>query len=288
MKKRLLFLMAALLPACFVVAQTAHTLLWRISGKGLARPSYLFGTMHILCADEVTLSDSLKAVIAGCDKVYFEINLGDMTAMLSAMKYMQMNDGATLNDLLTPAEYHKVEDYFHKHASTLPFGMLQRFKPMLISGLIEEQGLGCATTDGMELMIMKQLRPYNKPVDGLETVEFQAKLFDSIPYAEQARQLVDYIDSAEENKKMSRDLAELYKKQDLDKIDELSRKGDPGMEKYMDLLLYDRNRKWAKTLPDLFSGHSLLVAVGAAHLPGDNGVIDLLRRQGYTVTPVIN
>jgi len=288
MKKRLLLLMAALLPACFVFAQTAHTLLWRISGKGLTRPSYLFGTMHILCADGATLSDSLKAVIAGCDKVYFEINLSDMTAMLSSLQYMQMNNGTTLNDLLTPAEYHRVEDYFHKHASALPFGMLQRFKPMLISGLIEEQGLGCATTDGMELMIMKQLRPYHKPVDGLETVEFQARLFDSIPYGEQAKQLVNNIDSAEENKKMSQDLAELYKNQDLDKIDELSRKGDSGMDKYMDLLLYDRNRKWARALPGLFSGQSLLIAVGAAHLPGENGVIDLLRKQGYTVTPVKN
>jgi uncharacterized protein YbaP (TraB family) len=87
---------------------------------------------------------------------------------------------------------------------------------------------------------------------------------------------------------MTRDLADLYKNQDLDKIDELSRKEDAGMDKYMDLLLYDRNRKWAKALPGLFSSQSLLVAVGAAHLPGENGVINLLRKQGYTVTPVKN
>jgi len=286
--KRSLLLMTGLLPACLVFAQTAHTLLWRISGKDLKKPSYLFGTMHILCADDASLSDSLKAVIAGCDKVYFEINLGDMTGMLSAMKYMQMNDSQKLSDLLSPAEYGRVKDYFARHSSALPFGMLERFKPMLISGLIEEEGLGCQTTDGMELQIMKELRPYHKPVDGLETVEFQAKLFDSIPYTVQAKELVSSIDSAEQNKKMSQDLAELYKKQDLDKIDELSRKEDQGMDKYMDLLLYDRNRKWARILPGLLSGQSLLIAVGAAHLPGENGVLNLLRKEGYTVSPVKN
>jgi uncharacterized protein len=286
--KRLFLMAAGLLPACFIFAQTAHTLLWRVSGNDLTRPSYLFGTMHILCAEDAMLSDSLKAVIASVDKVYFEINLSDMTGMLSSLQYMQMNEGRKLSDLLTQAEYLRVKDYFAKHAAALPFGMLERFKPMLVSGLIEEEGLGCATTDGMEMQIMKEFRPYHRPIDGLETVAFQARLFDSIPYKDQARELVKDIDSAAINKKMTRDLAELYKKQDLDQIDALSRKSDPGLEQYMDLLLYDRNRKWVKALPSLFSGQSLLIAVGAAHLPGANGVISLLQRQGYTVTPVKN
>src|SRR5580692_5612984 len=128
---------------------TPHTLLWRISGKGLARPSYLFGTMHILCADNASLSDSLKKVIADCDQVYFEIDLSDMGAMLSAMKYMQMNDGKKLSDLMTEPDYAKVKTYFAQHASMLPFGMLERFKPMLISSLIEEESLSCKATDGM-------------------------------------------------------------------------------------------------------------------------------------------
>jgi hypothetical protein len=288
MIKRSLLLSAALFAASLGFSQTTHTLLWRISGKNLSKPSYLYGTMHILCADDAALSDSLKAVIAGCDKVYFEINLSDMSGMLGAMKYMQMNDGKTLSDLLPAADYARVKEYFAKHSSMLPFGMLERFKPMLISGLIEEQGLGCATTDGMELQIMKALAPYHKPVDGLETVAFQAQLFDSIPYKDQARELLSYIDSADQNKQQTRDLAELYKKQDLDKIDALSRQGDAGMSQYMDLLLYDRNRKWARALDSLLPRQSLLVAVGAAHLPGKNGVIDLLRKEGYAVTPVKN
>jgi uncharacterized protein len=287
LKSFLLF--AGLLAACMGFTDPApHTLLWKISGNGLKKPSYLFGTMHVLCADDASLSDSLKGVIGRVDQVYFEIDLSDLTAMLSAMKYMQMHDNKKLSDLLPDKDYAKVKDYFAKHNSTLPFGMLERFKPLLISSLIEEQSLACQTTDGMEMMIMKEMHLNNKPVKGLETVAFQAGLFDSIPYDKQAKDLVNYIDSAEEYKQMTRDLASIYKKQDLEMIDSLSRKGDPGMNGYMDLLLYDRNRKWAGALDTLLAGKSLLVAVGAAHLPGDQGVINLLRKRGYTLSPVKN
>jgi uncharacterized protein YbaP (TraB family) len=288
MRKKSFLLAAALLTAALTFSQTAHTLLWRISGKGVTRPSYLFGTMHILCASDALLTDSLKAVIAACDEVYFEINLSDMSDMLNSIKYMRMNDSKKLSDLLKPDEYARVKDYFAKHSSLLPFSMLERFKPMLISGLIEEQGLDCQTTDGMELMIMKELKNEKKPVNGLETASFQAGLFDSIPYEQQAKELVNYIDSADENKKATRQLAELYIHQDLDSIGQLSDKDDPGMSGYMDLLLYNRNRKWARELDTLLPGKSLLIAVGAAHLPGKEGVIELLRREGYTVDPVKN
>jgi uncharacterized protein YbaP (TraB family) len=99
---------------------------------------------------------------------------------------------------------------------------------------------------------------------------------------------VNYIDSSEENKEMTQRLVQLYNRQDLDGIDELSKKEDGGMSGYMDLLLYARNRKWAKNLDSLLGKRSLLIAVGAAHLPGSGGVIELLRKAGYTVEPVKN
>src|SRR5882762_3643442 len=109
MLKKSMLLSAGLLSACLSFSQTPHTLLWEISGKGLTKPSYLFGTMHVLCADDASLSDSLKSVIAHCDEVYFEINLSDMSGMMSAMKYMRMNDSKKLSDLLSPRDYERVK-----------------------------------------------------------------------------------------------------------------------------------------------------------------------------------
>lgn len=266
----------------------AHTLLWKITGKGLKKPSYLFGTMHVLCEEDAILSDRLKGAIAGCDEIYFEINLVDINGILNSLKYMRMNDNQKLSDLLNDSDYLKVKNYFSAHGSKLPFGMLERLKPMLVSSLIEEDNMNCKTTDGMEFVIMKEARNHDKKINGFETAEFQAGLFDSIPYEKQARELVESIDSLDQNRKNTDSLVAVYRRQDLEKIDEMSRKDDPEMSGYMDLLLYDRNRKWVKALRSLLADKSLVIAVGAAHLPGDQGVINLLKRAGYTVEPLKN
>jgi uncharacterized protein YbaP (TraB family) len=292
--KKIIFWMLGMLTALFAFPQKTktttklqNTLLWRISGKGLTKSSYLFGTMHILCADDAKLNDSLKEAIKNCDEVYFEINLGDMKAMMNSMKYMRMNDNKKLSDILSDTDYARVKSYFQTHATMLPFGMLERFKPLFISSMIEEGDLDCKTTNGMEMVIMQELHQWNKKINGLETAEFQAGLFDSIPYEKQARDLLNYIDSSADYKKMTDTLVLAYKQQDLSKIDELSSKEDPSMSGYMDLLLYGRNRKWVKNMKTLLPEKSLVFAVGAGHLPGEQGVINLLRKMGYTLSPVM-
>src|SRR5262249_40518740 len=80
--KQRMLLSAGLLWSCLGFSQTPHTLLWKISGNGLKKPSYLFGTMHILCADDAHLSDSLRGVIARCDEMYFEVDMSDMMGMV--------------------------------------------------------------------------------------------------------------------------------------------------------------------------------------------------------------
>src|SRR5687767_10211112 len=73
-------------------APSENTLLWEISGNGLTSSSYLFGTMHILCAEDARLSDNLKRVIKDADLIYFEIDMDNMMEMLGALKYLKMND----------------------------------------------------------------------------------------------------------------------------------------------------------------------------------------------------
>ncbi|HTQ28669.1 MAG TPA: TraB/GumN family protein [Puia sp.] len=271
------------------IAASDNTLLWRISGKGLERPCYLFGTMHILCADQAKLSDQLLTVIHNCDEVFFEINLDDMVGIMKSLQFMQMRDGKKLSDLLSTGDYTKVKSYFENHSSPLlPFSLLERFKPLLISSIIEEDGLDCKTTNGMELMIMKEAHAQHKKIDGLETASFQAGLFDSIPYENQAKDLVNYIDSMNYYRKMTNELAGCYIRQDLHRIDELTRSGDATVGNYLDLLLYGRNRTWARSLDTLMPGKCLLIAVGAGHLPGDQGVISLLKKNGYQLTPMKN
>ncbi|MBS1668843.1 MAG: TraB/GumN family protein [Bacteroidetes bacterium] len=269
-------------------SQSERSLLWKISGNGIRQPSYLFGTMHILCAEDAKLSDSLKSVIGRCDEVYFEIDMTDMAGMMAAMQYMRMRDDKKISDLLSAADYEKLKKYFEMHPSMLPFSMLERFKPMLISSLMEESQFPCATTNGMEWVLMKEAKADNKKINGLETAAFQASLFDSIPYEDQAKDLMKYIDSGEQYKKISDTLREAYIKQDLQQIESLTQENSSEYGHFMDLLLYDRNRRWVGIMQKLIPNKSLLFAVGAGHLPGNKGLINLLREKGYTITAVKN
>ena len=269
-------------------SKSGNTLLWKISGHGLHFPSYLFGTMHILCAEDAVLSASLKDVIQKCKKVYFEIDLDDMNEMIGAMKYLRMNEGIKISDLVTKEEYARLEEYFKKSKSPIPISMVNRFKPFLVSGLMSELAMNCKQKDGMEQSIMKEASLHDKQIFGLETVQFQASLFDSIPYEKQAKELIKYIDSIDSYQQSTVEMIEVYRKQDLERMDSLVLKSDPGMNEYMDLLLYGRNRNWVRQMPGIMKEGTLLFAVGAGHLAGEQGVIKLLRKEGYTVKPIKN
>lgn len=267
------------------------TLLWEISGNGLEKPSYLYGTIHMLCSEDAVLSDSLKKFISHCDNVYLEVQMDNMMEMLGVLSQLKMNGDTTLADLLSKEDYEKVKKYFEDKGSLLPFSVLETFKPILAASTLEESSMKCETPVAMEQLIMGEAKNDNKQIKGLETMSYQASILDSIPYKFQAMQLVDYIDSANkgvnDNKEFN-ELMEAYKEQDLNKLEKLMLKSEIGMNNYINLLLYNRNRNWVKKLKTLLPGQSLVIAVGAGHLPGENGVISLLRKAGYTVTPVKN
>lgn len=267
-----------------------NTLLWEITGNGLQKPSYLFGTMHILCDQDATLSPNLKKAIKDVQVIYFELDMDDMNELMGAMKYLRMNDGKKLSDLLTKEEYERVDNYFKSHKMAMPLSFMSRFKPYFITSLIGEQVMTCDNEkkNGMEQQIMQESKQYEKEIKGLETAEFQAGLFDSIPYEKQAKDLVAYIDSIDNYKKVTLEMVDVYRKQDLKRMDSLVQKSDPGLEKYMDLLLYGRNRRWVASMPDIMGPRSALFAVGAGHLTGEQGVINLLKKKGYTLTPLKN
>lgn len=265
-----------------------NTLLWEITGNGLKSPSYLFGTMHLLCADDARLSINLRKAIQEADRIYFEIDMDDFSQMMGAFKYMRMTDNTKLSDLLTKEEYTRVRTYFEKNRSVLPFAMMERFKPYMLTSLISESGMGCEKTNGMEMSIMQEAKQYDKEILGLETAEFQAGLFDSIPYTKQAKELLNYIDSIHNYKNSTADLVKVYREQNLQKMEDLTMKTEGGIGEYLDLLVYNRNRRWVTQLQSILQDKTTLIAVGAGHLPGDSGMINLLRMAGYTVKPLKN
>lgn len=269
---------------------TNNTLLWRISGKNLTRPSYLFGTIHMLCADDIQLSPSLKKAIQSSDRVYLELDMDNMFEMLTVMGKMKMRNDTTLADLLTEAEYEKVKEFFKTHQTLLPFSVLEKYKPMLAASTLMQASLDCKKQIAMEQLVMKEAKSAGKGIRGLETMAYQMSIFDSIPYQVQAKQLLQYVESygKENESREFEELTKAYREQQLDKLEALTTKEDMGISNFTEILLYRRNRDWAKKMAEMMAEHSLVVAVGAGHLPGEQGVISLLRKAGYTVEPIAN
>lgn len=281
----------SLLSVSALAQKENNTLLWKISGNGLEKPSYLFGTIHMLCEDDAVLSDNMKKVIRDCDEVYFEVDMDNLFEMFGAMGKMKMLGDTTLSDLLSAEDYEKVKDYFESKGSMLPFSMLETFKPILAASTLEQKSLPCENTAMMEQVIMGVAKENNKKISGLETMAYQTGVLDSIPYKLQAEQLLNYINSSgktnDENKQLQ-EMFKAYKEQDLGLLEKLMVESDPGMAGFTDIMLYHRNQNWVTKLKKILPEKSLLIAVGAGHLPGEKGVISLLRKEGYSVTPVEN
>jgi len=265
------------------------SLLWKISGNGLSKPSYLYGTIHMICEDDAALGDSLIAAIEKSDRVYFEVDMDNIMEIFTAFKDFKMRGDTTLADLLSKADYEKVKEYMESKSTLLPFSKLETYKPMLASSLLLEQGAACEQSVAMEQLIMQEAKRYRKRIEGLETMSYQASIFDSIPYKLQAEQLLKYIETGDkqsEADKQFEEMVEAYKAQDIEKLgDYISQDGD-GLGDYGDILIYNRNRNWVEKLKRIMPGKTLTIAVGAGHLAGEQGMIKLLRKEGYTVKPV--
>lgn len=291
MKKLLAFLT---LFTCFAVnaqQQKEQTLLWRVSGNGLQAPSYVFGTIHMICADGIRLSDSLGKAIRSADAVYLELDMDNMFEMLGAMRKMRMKGDTTLADLLSSEDYTTVKTFFKTQGGPIPFSMLETFKPLLSASTLMESAASCSNSVAMEQLIMKEAKQHRKEVRGLETMAYQLSIFDSIPYKLQAEQLAAYVKTHASKEDTRRELArmeEAYRSQDLRKMEALTLEDDMGIARFTDLLLYNRNRNWVAKMQQLMPNKSFVFAVGAGHLPGELGVLTLLRKKGYAVEPVAN
>ncbi len=293
MKKFALWAMicAAGISAFSQTTPSNNTLLWRISGKNLTKPSYLFGTIHLVCANDLDLSETLKTAIKESDKVYLELDMDNLFEMMQAVQKMKMRNDTTLSDLLSEADYKKVKAFFSNKSSLIPFSILETYKPMLAASMIMQTSAGCDNAISMEQIIMEEAKQERKEIKGMETMAYQLSIFDSIPYEVQAKQLVAFISDEGTEEKAGKDyneMASAYRDQDLAKLEALINKEEFGVGNFADLLLYNRNRTWVSTMENIFANNTAVIAVGAGHLPGEKGVINLLKKAGYKVEPMQN
>jgi len=266
---------------------TGNTLLWEISGNGLTAPSYLFGTFHLLCKDDINFSAALKQAINNSHEVYLELDLDDPATIMGALKLMNMKDGKKLKDLYTADEYKRISDFFNDSLRT-PISLFQRMKPNFLMALLYPKMMPCSAASSVDESVMELAKDAGKEIKGLETMAFQASIFDSIPYEKQAAELLKTIDSMERSKVQFSLMLASYKNQSLDEIDKIMNNPEFGVEDNQEVLLDNRNRNWVVQLKTIMKKNPVFAAVGAGHLAGKNGLIELLKAAGYKVRGLQN
>lgn len=265
----------------------SNTLLWEVSGNGLQQNSYLFGTFHLMCKGDILISNQLKTAISNSGKVYMELDMDDPAMLMGGLMMMNMKGGKKLKDLYSQNEYTKLAAFFKDSLHT-PLSFMENTKPYFLVAMLYPKMMPCKTVSGVEEELMKVTKAQQKEIKGLETMEFQAAVFDSIPYEEQARELLKSIDSMYVYAKYFDTMVNVYKNQQLTAMQELFNKSEFGMEEHQDILLDDRNKKWVVQLKGIMKKEPVFVAVGAGHLVGNMGLISLLKKEGYTLRPLLN
>ncbi len=265
---------------------TEASLLWKIKGKNVTTPSYLYGTIHLICPSDFVLSDTLKGCLKQTEQLTLEIDMDDPGLMMAMAKSMAMRGGKQLKNLLDSTDYARLNRYF-KDSVGLNMMPFERAKPFMLMSILFNRVLACQP-QSYELSLMSLAKKQNSEVVGLETVEEQMAVFDSIPYTDQAKMLITLMDSLPQARREFGKMVEVYKRRDIEGLYALTLESEFDMENHQEVLLTDRNKRWIPIIEKQVAEKPTFIAVGAAHLGGEQGVIALLRKAGYQVLPVFD
>lgn len=274
------------------------SLLYRISGKGLEKPSYIFGTHHLAPIGVLDNVPGLPDAFDSTDAMVGELLMTDMAALQAELiKHMSMPEGVTYRDILSEEDYAFLDEAMEVYMGA-GLDMLGRMHPVALTTMMTQiiykavlPPDNASQAISMDQQAQMTAQAQNKKIIGLETVEDQVNaLFYSEPVEVKAKSLVSMIRHAEFTEKSILQLNEYYEAQDLDGLYDLAFNNpddpDPVSEEYAFALNKERNDRWMKKIPAIMAEQPSFIMVGALHLPGDEGLLNQLRKKGYKVEAV--
>lgn len=270
------------------VQSVTTSLLYKISGKNLKKPSYIYGTIHIICPTDMFSLEKLNTYFSQTDGLVLELDMDDPNVTKQMATALNMPEGKSLKDLLTPEKYAKVDEMF-KNILGVPVDVLKQFSPTGLSLIISTnpKSLGCAKPDSYEGKFLEMASKEKKTVEGLESVEDQIAALSKTPLETQAENLYQMSLNPEKSLAAFKELVTTYKLQDSDKLYEtISKQSSDGKSDLKEDLLDPRNKNWIPKIEKFITEKPRFIAVGGGHLSGKTGVLSLLKEKGYKITPI--
>ncbi len=273
-------------------------LLWKISGNGLSKPSYIVGTHHLVSSNFADSINGIKKAVDETSQVYGEILISEATSpafMQEMQKYIMLPGDTTLKQLFSPEQYEIVGKAVKENLMA-DISMLEKLKPALISqqlmmAIYMKHIGGFNPNDQLDSYFQNQALQSGKKVQGLETIATQLSLLlNSQTLQRQASLLFCMADNIKKNLDQSKKMTMLYKAQNIEGLLKLMEERENTLcdpqPKELEDLLDNRNKEWVKKIPEIVKETPTLFVVGAGHLPGKSGILHLLKQQGYSINPV--
>lgn len=282
MKKSFLSLILIL----FTLSVFPQSLLWKVTGKDLKEPSYLYGSIHIQDQRVFSFDTTVLTALYSCDAFAMEILMDEIDAA-DAKAFTYMPKGKLLSEMMSESDFHKLDSVCKKKIHTSAY-LLNTIKPFFVMSLLQQSEFSQDQEDALDIFFLKKAREANKFCYGVEKYSTQMGAIDAIKLKDQVAMLLQAINdttTTESGESMTDGLLDAYLSFNLDTM--LVMSNDPSMpKKFNKIFLVDRNVGMANNFEKIALEHTLFCVVGAAHLGGDKGVIALLRKKGYTVEPV--
>jgi len=264
-------------------------LLYEISGNGLKKPSYLFGTFHILRSGYFDDRPVINACFEKVENLVVEVELkpGSMLALQDAMMmpdiavsdYLSRDEVDKLDLKLVKSTGSGIDSYDHIKPAAIMLSLTSAMPAK------SKEKFSMYSGEVMDTHLMDKAHDSDKPVISLETVDEQVDVLMGDPIELQIAQLKDYLNLDKKDDTNSGKVVDLYFAEDLAGLYQMAL-DNPDQIGSMDRLLTRRNNNWMAKLPDIMSEGSCFIAVGALHLAGPIGLVYQLRKAGYTVKPI--
>ncbi|MBC7748588.1 MAG: TraB/GumN family protein [Methylotenera sp.] len=262
------------------ISQEPNSLLWEISGNGIEKPSYLYGTIHMICESDFFMKEKVNTAFAKTSKLALEINMADT----SEMKYMQKVAMGTmpLSKQLSASQAKKLDQILQKIAG-MSLSQVDNYSMVTVMSLIAMKSGGCVNIKSYEMEFLAKAIAAKKLVIGLEKAQEQ---MDIISKAFTDEEMINML--GEMNQELFKKSVKDYKQENIKNIYTAATDVKMMNEEDKKLILDNRNLNWIAKMSELMKNESVFFAVGAGHLSGEYGVIKLLRNAGYTVKPILN
>ncbi|HRG57911.1 MAG TPA: TraB/GumN family protein [Bacteroidia bacterium] len=264
-----------------------NSLCWKVTGPGLSEPSYVFGTIHLISKKDFFLSKSTEAAFKSCKTLALEVDLNmNKETKKEVGKSAILPSGKIIDDFCSAEELTIIKTFMSDTVkiSGLKIKLYSRLKPIYLQSILLKEQLKGAKS--YEETFAKKAKKNKMNQVGLEEIDLQMKVLDTIPIQTQVKDMVSSIKEGKASIRSFNEMIEVYKTQNIEKLHQLTVSEDSGIAEFEDVFLNHRNESWIPVIEQLAKKQPTFIAVGAAHLGGEKGVLNLLKAKGYTIEPI--